>query len=132
MSGKVVFFVSAGGYHAAWQAMSMGLTAAAMGETVTFVFAFGALSALAAGTFGQASSGAERAAVVRGEDLGAAWPAAMLRDARSLGSRVVACDTTVKLCGLSPAELEASKTLDEVLGLPEIWRLTEGARVLTF
>jgi hypothetical protein len=38
----------------------------------------------------------------------------------------------VKLCGLSATDLKESGVLDEVLGLPQIWRLTEDARVLTF
>ena len=56
----------------------------------------------------------------------------MLHDARAMGARALACDTTVKLCGLSAAELEKGGALDEVLGLPQIWRLTEGAKVLSF
>jgi peroxiredoxin family protein len=49
-----------------------------------------------------------------------------------MGARALACDTTVKLCGFSAADLEKGGVLDEVLGLPQIWRLTEGARVLSF
>jgi peroxiredoxin family protein len=54
----------------------------------------------------------------------------MIAEARSLGVRLIACDTTAKLCGLSAGELAG--TLDQVMGLPSIWRLTEGARVLSF
>ena len=132
MSERAVFFVSAGGSRAAWQSMSMALTAAAMGDEVVVVFAFDALRALAAGTFGQPLEQGERAEVDRGEGLGAATPASMLQDARGLGVRLVACDTTVKLSGLDPAELERAGALDEVLGLPQIWKLTRGARVLNF
>jgi hypothetical protein len=38
----------------------------------------------------------------------------------------------VRLCGLRAEELEEGKVLDEVVGLAQIWRLTSGARVLTF
>ena len=54
----------------------------------------------------------------------------MLTEARKLGARVIACDTTVKLCGLAPEEVTG--ILDEVKGLASIWRLTDTARVLTF
>lgn len=131
MSGRVVFFISHGSYEAAWQATSLGITATAMGEEVVFVFAFDALRALAKGTFGKALTDRERIEVTRAEGLGAPQPVRMLQDARAMGARLVACDTTVKLCGLVPAELEAKKILDEVLGLPQIWKLTEGARTVS-
>lgn len=132
MSGRVVFFVNSAGYEAAWQTASMGITAAAMGDEVVFVFAFEALRSLANGTFGKPLSDRERAEQTRGDGIGAPLPARMLHDARGLGARAVACDTTVKLCGLAASTLTTDGVLDEVLGLPQIWRLTEGARVLTF
>lgn len=132
MRGRAVFFVSTAGYEAAWRAMSMGLTAVAMGDEVAFVFAFDALRAVAKGTFGKPLSERESKVVARGEGLGAPVPAKMLEDARGLGARALACDTTVKLCGLSPNELTEAGKLDDVWGLAQLWRLTEGARVLTF
>jgi peroxiredoxin family protein len=129
---RAVFFVSEAGYEAAWQAASLGLTAAAMGEAVVFVFAFDALRALVSGRFGKPLSERERAEASRGDGLGAPTAASMLQDARGLGARLVACDTTVKLCGFTPGDLEQAGDLDEVMGLPQIWRLTEGARVLNF
>ena len=66
----------------------------------------------------------------RAEGLGVPTPSTMLAEARALGARLVACDTTVRICGFVPEEL--SNVLDEVPGLPSIWRLTQGARTLTF
>lgn len=132
MSRRVVFFVSNAGYEAAWQTASTGITAAAMGDEVIFVFSFEALRALSKGTFGKPLSDRERSEATRGEGLGAPLPGKMIQDARGLGARAMACDTTVKLCGLSATDLKESGVLDEVLGLPQIWRLTEDARVLTF
>lgn len=132
MSTRAVFFVSGGGYEAAWQATSLGITAVAMGDEVIFVVAFDALRALAQGAFGRAVDDRERAEVARGDGLGAPRPARLLAEARSLGLRLVACDTTVKLCGLVPEDLEARRVVDEVVGAPQIWRLTQGARVLSF
>ena len=127
MSRRVVFFVSSAGYEAAWQIASTGITAAAMGDEVIFVFSFEALRALAKGTFGKPLTDRERAEATRGEGLGAPLPGRMIQDARGMGARAMACDTTVKLCGLSAAELKEMGVLDEVVGLPQIWRLTEDA-----
>lgn len=132
MSRRVVFFVNSAGYEAGWQTASLSITAAAMGDEVILVFAFEALRALAKGTFGKPLTDRERSEATRGEGLGALVPARMIQEARVLGARAVACDTTVKLCGLSAAELQESGVLDQVLGLPQIWKLTEDARVLTF
>lgn len=129
---RTVFFLSQGGYEPAWQATSLALTAAAMGEEVVLVFGFDALRALAKGTFGRPLSQRETATATRGEGLGAPRPDRLLAEARALGARAVACDTTVKLCGFVSSDLEGAKRLDEVLGLPQIWALTAGARVLSF
>ncbi len=130
MSGRVVIFVQRAAYEVGYQAASLGLTAAAMGDEVTFVFAFDALRALSRGAFGQPQSERETAESVRATGLGVPVPQRMLEEAKGLGARVIACDTTLKICGLSAGELGGK--LDEVMGLPSIWRLTEGARVLTF
>ena len=132
MSRRVVFFVSNAGYEAAWQTASTAITACAMGDEVIFVFSFEALRALAKGTFGKPLTDRERAEATRGEGLGAPLPGRMIQDARAMGARAMACDTTVKLCGLSATELKEGGVLDEVLGLPQIWRLTEDAKVMTF
>jgi len=130
MPGRVVFIVNGGGFESAFQAVSMGITAAAMGDEVTFVFAFEALRQIARGGFGFPKNERESAESARAQGLGVPAPLRMLEEARSMGARLVACDTTVKLCGFSAADFEGK--LDEVMGLASIWRLTEGARVLTF
>lgn len=107
----------------------MGVTAAAMGDEVLVVFAFDALRQWVRGSFGQPHTEKELAESARAEGLGLPTPKQMLEEARTLGARFVACDSTVKLCGLDPDDL--SRVLDEVMGLASIWRLTDGARVLT-
>jgi peroxiredoxin family protein len=130
MAGRVFFFLHSATYEPAYQAASMGITAAAMGDEVYFVFAFDALRALARDAFGLAHTEREMAESARAEGLGVPAPARMLSEARAMGARLIACDTTVKICGLGAADIGAR--LDEVMGLASIWRLTEGARVLTF
>jgi len=130
MAGRVLFFLQRGGYQPAYQAASMGITASALGDTVLFVFAFDALRELVRGDFGRAQSDREAVESARAEGLGLPPPATMLAEARGLGARCVACDTMLRIAGV-PTE-EAERVLDEVLGLPALWRLTEGARVLSF
>ena len=128
MTGRVILFLQHGTFEPAYQAASICITAAAMGDEVVVVFAFEALKALARDAFGRPNE-REQAESTRAEGLGLPSPAKMLAEARALGVRLVACDTTVKLCGLAPRDLVGR--LDETLGLPSIWRLTEGARVLS-
>jgi peroxiredoxin family protein len=66
----------------------------------------------------------------RAEGVGVPPPATLLVEARGLGARCIACDTMLKLSGVSL--VEAERVLDEVMGLAALWRLTEEARVLTF
>ena len=128
MAGRVVFFVQNARYESAFQVASLVITATAMGDQVYVVFAFDALRQLHRGTYGQPDGEKESAESARAEALGVPAPLRMLEEARALGARLIACDTTVKLCGLNSQELEGR--LDEVMGLASIWRLTEGARTL--
>lgn len=129
MAGRVFFFLNHATFEPAFQAASMGITAAAMGDEVYFVFAFDALRQLARGHFGLPHGEQEQAECARAEALGVPLPAKMLEEARALGAKLVACDTTVRLSGFEPKSLEG--TLDEVMGLASLWRLTQGARTLT-
>ena len=128
MAGRVILFLQQGSFEPAYQAASICVTAAAMGDEVVVVFSFDALKALARGSFGKPTE-REQAESARADGLGLPSPAKLLAEARGLGVRLVACDTTVKLCGLAPRDLVGK--LDETLGLPSIWRLTEGARIVT-
>jgi len=129
MAGRVLFFLHSGTFEPAYSAVSLGITAAAMGDEVYFVFSFDALRHLARDSFGVPRTEKEMAESARAEGLGVPAPMRMLQEARALGARLIACDTTVKICGYGPDDLEGK--LDEVMGLASIWRLTEGARVLT-
>ncbi|MGQ0507572.1 MAG: hypothetical protein ACT4TC_19895, partial [Myxococcaceae bacterium] len=116
MAGRVLLFVNQATYELSYQAASLGLTAAAMGDEVTFVFAFDALRALARNSFGRPETEREKAESTRATGLGVPVPQRMLDEARELGARFVACDTTVKVCGLTGGDL--SGKLHEVMGLP--------------
>jgi peroxiredoxin family protein len=131
MAGRVFFFLQHASFEPAFQAATMGLTAAAMGDEVYFVFAFEALRQLERGELGAPCTPQECEERARAEALNVPAPAQMLQEARGLGARLVACDTTVRLCGLVPHELAAAGVLDEVMGLAALWQLTAGARMLT-
>jgi peroxiredoxin family protein len=126
MASPVVIFLQRDAYESAWLATSLALTAQAAGDPVTVVLSFGALKAWAEDRLGADGSATRR----RGDELRAADPTRLLSEARGLGAKLVACETVVKLTGL-PQEA-ARAHLDQVLGLQSIWKLTEGARVLTF
>src|SRR5579871_3515588 len=121
MAGRVFFFIQNGGYEPAFSAASIGITAVAMGEEVFFVFAFDALRQLARGTFGQPNTEREISESARAKGLAVPPPAKMLDEARQLGAKLLACDTTVKICGLGESELAGK--LDEVMGLATLWRM---------
>ncbi|QSQ16171.1 DsrE family protein [Myxococcus landrumensis] len=129
MAGRVFFFLQHATYEPAFQASSMGITAAAMGDEVYVVLAFDALRAWVGGTLGQPEGVREGEEHARGEAMGLPAPARMLEEARALGAKLIACDTTVRLCGFEPEALQGA--LDEVMGLASLWRLTQGARTLT-
>jgi predicted peroxiredoxin len=128
MAGRVIVFLQHGSYEAAYQATSLGITSAAMGDEVYFVLAFDALREWIRGYFGEPQTGTETIESTRAEGLGMPPPRKMLEEAIALGAKVVACDTTLKICGFSSADV--SDKINEVMGLATIWRLTEGARII--
>lgn len=130
MPGRVVFFLQRGSYEAAYQAASLGITAAAMGDEVYFVLAFDALRQWVRGTLGHPQTEKEVLESTRAEGLGLPPPHRMLEEAKALGAKFVACDTTLKICGLATGDVMGK--LNEIIGLATIWNLTDGARVLTF
>lgn len=132
MAGRVLFFLQSASYEPSFQAASLGITAAAMGDEVYVVLAFDALRQFVRGSFGRPLSEKETAEATRAEGLGVPKPVRMLEEARALGAKLVACDTTVKICGFTAQDVEGPGKLDEVMGLASIWRLSEGARTLSF
>jgi len=129
MPGRVIFFLQRGSYEPAYQASTLGITAAAMGDEVYFVLAFDALREWIGGQFGEPRNELELAERRRADGLGLPPPKKLFEEARSLGAKVVACDSMLKVCGFSAADV--SGKISDVIGLAAIWRLTEGARLLS-
>jgi peroxiredoxin family protein len=114
MARPLVIFLAGAGWEARYQAATLAVTAAALGDAVTVALAFEPLRLWTAGRFDEGTPPGATAARV-----------ASLRETieearRELGLRLVACDTAVRLAGLDPAAVRP--LLDEVTTLPALWR----------
>lgn len=101
-----------------YQVASLAITAAAAGDDVAVVLWFDALRRWCDGTFDEPEGGEDAAVAARHGGLGLPSPGEMLREARSLGARLLACETGVRLAGLVPEV--AREMVDDVPGLQEI------------
>ncbi len=130
---KTAIFFTRNDFESAWQSASLALTHAALGDEVLCVFSFAALRGLSQGRFGATFENAESQTVAaRAEVINAAHPQAMLQQSRKLGARFIACDTTVRLCGLDAEALVARGQLDAVEGLTTIVQASRESHTLTF
>jgi peroxiredoxin family protein len=123
-SEPVVLFVHRGGWQDRYQATTIAVTAAALGDPVTVALFFEPLRLWVAGRFDEGAppeAGAARVASLR-ESLDEAR--------RELGLRVVACDTAVRLAGLVPDDVLAH--VDALATIPSLWRAAESGRALVF
>lgn len=128
MPERVALFLQSASFEAAYQASTLALTAAAMGDEVWIILGFEPLRALGEGRFGAAADPVEQDEAARAARLNLPSPGQMLAEARSLGARCVACDTLVELAGLDAARVPQ---LDEPLGLASIWRFARVARTVS-
>ena len=120
MTGPVVVFLHRGAWADRYQAVTLGVTAAALGERVIFALFFEPLRLWVEGRFDEGAppeAAAARVAPLR-ETLEEAR--------RELEVEVVACDTAVRLAGLDPAELEG--VLDRIATLPQLWQAAREGR----
>lgn len=101
-----------------YQVASQAITSAAAGDDVTVVLWFDALRRFCEGSFDEPLLGEDTQVAERHAALGLPPPSAMLQEARSLGARVVACETGVRLAGIDPAV--ARQCVDAIPGLQEI------------
>ncbi len=123
MTGPLVVFLHRGTWADRYQAVTLAVTAAALGERVTVALFFEPLRLWADGRFDEgapSTAAAARVAPLR----------EMLEEARrELDVELVACDTAVRLAGLDPAALGG--ILDRVVSLPELWKTArEGTQIV--
>ncbi len=118
----LVILLRSADWAARYQAVTLALTAAALGDPVYLALFFGALAAWVEGRFDDGAP--PQAAGARVGSL----RVSLEEGRRELGLEVVACDTAVRLAGLDPARTAAS--LDRVVGLPELWRIARAGQAV--
>jgi peroxiredoxin family protein len=123
VAGRAVIFLRSADWGARHLAVSLAVTAAALGDEVTLALFGEPLRAYVEGRFGEgapASAGPARVPPLE----------ATLAEARQdLGLRVVACDTAARLEGLEPGRIVPP--LDAVVSLTELWRIAQVGRALS-
>jgi peroxiredoxin family protein len=120
MSRPLVLFVHRGGWADRYQAVTLAVTAAALGDPVTVALHFEPLRLWVEGRFDEGAP--PEAAVARVASLAEALEEAR----RELGLKVVACDTAVRLAGVTPEA--AAARLDAITTLPSLWKAAQGGR----
>ena len=120
MAGPVVILLRSADWESRYQAATLAVTAAALGDEVHLALFFGALRAWVEGRF-------DEGAPARAAAVGSLRQ--MIEEGRAeLGVRVVACDTAVRLAGFEPKQVVA--VLDGIASLPDLWRLGQRGRAL--
>jgi peroxiredoxin family protein len=118
-----VVFLHRGAWADRYQAVTLAVTAAALGDPVTLALFFEPLRLWAEGRFDEGTppeAAAARAAPLR-ETIEEAR--------RALGLEVVACDTAVRLAGLDPDAIQGA--VDRIVTLPQLWKAArEGTHVV--
>ncbi len=133
---KVVIFAHSGTYDKLYQVVTIAVTAASMGRDVSIFLFFWALKRFVEGNLDTRDFpheyGKEGLALgQRMEELNLTTLQEMLEEVRKLGNiKIYACSANVKYMGLDDEDVKAK--VDEVLGLPAILQMTEGADVQLF
>lgn len=123
MSAPLLVLAHGGAWEDRYQAVTVAVTAASLGEPVVVALFFDPLRRFVEGRFDEGVP--PTAAAARVGSLAEA-----LRDGRALGLEVVACETVVRLAGLDPEAVRAS--LDRLASLPSLWAWARGGRVVSF
>lgn len=112
--GPLVLFLQRGSWQDRYQAVTLAVTAAALGDQVILALFAEPLRLWVAGRFDDGAPPEAAGARVQGlaQSLGEAR--------RELGLEVVACDTAVRLAGLDPEALGTA--LDRLATLPTLWK----------
>jgi peroxiredoxin family protein len=133
---KFVIFAHNATYDKLHQVATIGMTAAAMGKDVIVVLLFWTIKKLAEGKIDQldfppeyAGSADEVARLLKEKKVPKI--SEMFQDAKHVGKfRLIACSAGLEYMGVDGRAVEES--VDEVLGLPAILKLTEVAETKLF
>jgi peroxiredoxin family protein len=113
-NGSLVVFLHRGSWTDRYQAVTLAVTAAALGEQVTLALFFEPLRSWVEGRFDEGAPAEAASARV------ASLHETLDEARRELGLAVVACDTAVRLAGPEPEAVRAA--LDRVVTLPQLWK----------
>jgi len=120
MGSPVLILLRSADWESRFEATTLAVTAAALGDRVQIALFGEALRAWIAGRFDEGAPGGAASLGSLAE--------ALEEGRRDLGVEVVACDTAIRVAGL---EVEAVRPrVDAVRSLPQIWQ--QGGRVLAF
>ncbi len=122
-AASLVVLLHRAGWADRYQAVTLAVTAAALGDRVTVALFFDALRLWVDGRFDEGAP--PEAATARIAPLRASLDEAR----RELGLEVVACDTAVRLAGLEPDAIRES--LDRIVTLPALWKAARDGRQLS-
>lgn len=133
---KFVIFAHNATYDKLHQVATIGMTAAAMGKDVIVVLLFWTIKKLAEGKIDEldfppeyAGSADEVARLLKEKNVPKI--SEMFQDAKQVGKfRLIACSAGLEYMGVDDQAVE--KSVDEVLGLPAILKLTEVAETKLF
>jgi peroxiredoxin family protein len=116
----LVVFLQRGSWQDRYQAVTLAVTASALGDPVTLALFFDPLRLWVKGRFDEGAPPAASAARV------ASLRRTLDEARRELGLQVVACDTAIRLAGLEAHAIGGA--LDRVVTLPSLWRTASGGR----
>ncbi len=122
MAAPLVIFLHHSDWESRYQATTLAVTAAALGDSVHLALFFGALRAWVEDRFDEGAPPEALVTRVAGLRI-------MIEEARrDLGLRVVACETAVRLAGMEAEGV--SPALDGIVSLPSLWRLAQEGKGL--
>jgi peroxiredoxin family protein len=122
-TGPLVVLLHRAGWPDRYQAATLAVTAAALGDRVTVALFFDALRLWVEDRFDEGAPPEASAARV------APLRQSLEEARRELGLEVVACDTAVRLAGLDPGAIRG--VVDRIVTLPALWSLARDGRQLS-
>ena len=135
---ELAIFVQSGTHQALYHGLSVTMTALSYGEKVTCALFYDGLAgwvqAHGRKPIGWGSE-SDAYTIAKGfRRLNVPAPHVMMSECRRVGAdkfSIYACSGSVEVLNLDAEALIAKRVVDDVVGLPTIWRLTQNARFIT-
>jgi peroxiredoxin family protein len=134
----LALFIHSGTRHGLHHALSLAMTALSFGETTTIALFHEGLAGWVEAHKGREADFGPGPVAVRMDEgfqrMNVPSLPTMLGDCREIGGtklQVLACSGAVEVFGYESAELIANGVVDDVVGLPSIWRRTAQDRIVS-